>query len=446
MGGKDPRFGVRVVVLGLGHGGLACANRLARILPPEDTIVALDRRNYFLYRPLLRDLVAGAADVMDVAFPLRSVLDRRVEVVVGEANYEGLRDRRVRVRLPDGETRTLEADALVLATGSGPTYHNVPGARENGLPFQGAEDALRLRNRVLDALESAASGGHPPLGIVIAGGGYTGLEVAGALLDLLHRAGDRYRSGPRDDSPRLHVLEGEPRVLPHMPAKAADYAVRTLRGRGVDVRLNTRARSVDASGVTLDDGTRLRAALTAWTAGVEGAHAFAKVGELNRKHRLRVSEYLEVGGAEGVWAIGDCADPEPGDRNGPSHGRASEVPMTAQAAEAEAAYVADAVVRRRLGKTIAPFSFQSRGLIVPLGRGEGVAALGRQHVVLTGRAAGVLWRSFHLANVPGFARRVRYGIAWATGESRERAFLRLPHIAARSTHRRQNPGTRSGGW
>src|SRR5581483_3214965 len=198
------------------------------------TVVA--RENYFLYYPFLRDLVAGAADLTEVAFPLREVLDPRVRLVVGDLARVDAQGREARVRLPDGEERALRYDHLVIALGSSTAYHGVPGARESAVAFKSVDDALALRLRVLDALESEESGGRLSPDVVVAGGSYAGLEVAGALHDLLRRAHRVYGPALRARPPVIHVVEGERRLLGGMPDPIPEYVQALLRRRGGGAR------------------------------------------------------------------------------------------------------------------------------------------------------------------------------------------------------------------
>lgn len=412
-------MGARVVILGAGHGGLRCANALAGRLGAEDEIAVVAKDNYFLYYPFLRDLVAGAADLMEVAFPLREVLHPRVRVVAGALERVDAEAREVRARLPDGELATLRYDHLVVALGSTTSYHHVQGARENALPFKAVDDALRLRLRVLDALESEEAGGQGPVDVVVAGGGYTGLEVAGALHDLLRRAHRVYGRALRQRPPRVHVVESEERLLPEMPEPASRYARRVLSLRGDRVVLSRKVASVDAGGVALDDGARLEAAAVVWSAGVAPSPALSAMPfGTDDRGRLAVDPMLRV--QEGVWAVGDCAG--------------AKAPMTAQAAEDEAESVAGNVVRTILGRPLKPFRHRSRGLIVPLGEGTGVAQMGSGRVV-AGRPAGLLWRGFHLSRIPGAARKARYVAGWMTGAARQRALVRAPSLTARPSSR-----------
>ncbi|MHB8606618.1 MAG: NAD(P)/FAD-dependent oxidoreductase [Thermoplasmatota archaeon] len=419
-------MGLRIVILGAGHGGLRCAWSLARRLTPADEITVVARENYFLYYPFLRDLVAGAADLLEVAFPLRDVLPTRARLVVGALARVADDGRSVTIDLPNGEPITLACDHLIIAMGSVPSLHGVDGAEANALPFKSLEDALALRLRVLDALEVVQAGGSASTDVVIAGGGSTGLEVAGALHDLFDRARREYRAAFAARPPTIHIVEGEDRLLPGMRAPIPAYAARLLAARGDQLLLGEEVASVSAEGAVLKSGRRLAGAATVWTAGLRATPAIeccpfprGKQGRITVDSRLRV--------ADGVWAIGDCAGaPEGG----------TSAPMTAQSAESQAEVVASNIVRQALGRSLHTYEHATRGAIVPLGGGKAAAEIGRH--ALTGRAAGLLWRGFHLAQLPGTSRRVRYVAGWVTGAARQRALVRAPALTLRPSNRRSS--------
>ncbi len=423
-GPQRPGVAARVVILGAGHGGLRCANALAPRLARRGAVTVVARENYFLYYPFLRDLVAGAADLTEVAFPLREVLDPRVRLVVGDLARVDAQGREARVRLPDGEERALRYDHLVIALGSSTAYHGVPGARESAVAFKSVDDALALRLRVLDALESEESGGRLSPDVVVAGGSYAGLEVAGALHDLLRRAHRVYGPALRARPPVIHVVEGERRLLGGMPDPIPEYVQALLRRRGDDVALGERVAAVEPGGARLQGGRLIPAAATVWVAGVEASPAVnALPFQRGKEGRLRVDPMLRV--EEGVWALGDCADARVGGK---------EAPMTAQHAEAEAESVASNLVRALLGRPLLPYHHRTRGLIVPLGEGLGVAQVGRDRALL-GRSAGLLWRAFHLSRLPGASRKARYVAGWMTGAPRQRALIRAPAFTFRASSR-----------
>src|SRR5918996_170929 len=299
-----------VVIAGGGFAGMSAARELERLLPKQSARLSLvNDVNFMLYTPFLPEAAAGLLEPRHVVTPLREILNRtylRLGAVVGHDPAS----RTLELRSHGGESERLRYDQLVLAVGSVSRTVPVPGLAEHAIGFKSLADAIWLRNHLVETLEEANATEDPAkreqlLTYVFVGGGYAGLE---ALAELQDFAADAMHSYPRA---RLHgmrwiLVEATQRVLPEIDVKLADYAVRLLRGRGIEVRLGTTIEAVDAESATLSTGETVPTRTVVWTAGVKPHPSLRQLSlPLDERGRVEVDDRLAVRGMDGVWAIGD---------------------------------------------------------------------------------------------------------------------------------------------
>src|SRR3954451_4970638 len=301
-----------VVIAGGGFGGATAARELEKLLPKQSTrLMLVNDVNFMLYTPLLPEAAAGTLQPRHVVTPLREIL-KRTYLRLGAIDSHDPAARTVELRTHEGKTEQLRYDALLLALGSVSRTLPIPGLGDHAIGFKSLADAIWLRNHVVETLEAANATEDPArqeelLTYVFVGGGYAGLE---ALAELQDFAADAMESYPRA---RLHgmrwvLVEGTDRVLPEIDVKLADYAVRELRGRGIEIRMGTTLDAVDADTATLSTGETIPTRTVVWTAGVKPHPSLAKLEvPLDDRGRVEVDDRLAVKGLEGVWAIGDCA-------------------------------------------------------------------------------------------------------------------------------------------
>jgi NADH dehydrogenase len=402
-----------VVIAGGGFGGTYAARELERLLPKQSArLVLVNDVNFLLYTPFLPEAAAGTLEPRHVVTPLREVLNRTY-LRLGAVSGHDPAARTVELRNHDGTGEELRYDQLVLALGSVSRLLPVPGLSEHAIGFKSLADAIWLRNHVIETLEEANASEDPArrerlLTYVFVGGGYAGLEALAELQDLAADAMDSY---PRA---RLHgmrwiLVEAAGRVLPEIDAKLADYAVRELRGRGIDIRLETRLEEVDATSVQLSTGETIPTQTVVWTTGVAPHPSLASLNvPLDERGRVQVDEYMRVKDLEHVWAIGDSAavpDPETGGRR-PS-------PQTAQYAIHQGKTVARNVAAELGVGSRSPFRYRNKGQFVNLGRYKAVGMLGRR--TFSGFPAWWLARTYHMSQIPGTARKIRAVVDWTVG-------------------------------
>jgi NADH:ubiquinone reductase (H+-translocating) len=403
-----------VVIAGGGFAGASAAREFERLLPKQSArLIRINDVNFLLYTPFLPEAAAGTLEPRHVVTPLRDILTRtylRLGAVCG--HDPGART--VTLRTHEGEREEIRYDQLIVAVGSVSRSLPVPGLDENAIGFKSLADAIWLRNHVIESLEQANATEDPArrdelLTYVFVGGGYSGLEALAELQDFAADAMERY---PRA---RLHgmrwiLVEAMDRVLPEVPEDLADYALRELRGRGIDIRLGTRLDEARPDVAVLSTGEEIPTRTIVWTAGVAPHPSLASLSvPLDERGKVKVDEYMRVDGLNGVWAIGDCAAvPDP------NKGGQEPCPPTAQHAVRQGPAVAHNVACE-LGVATNPrrFSYKAKAAFVNLGRYKAVGQLGRNN--FRGFLAWWMARSYHMSQIPGATRKIRAVVDWTVG-------------------------------
>jgi NADH dehydrogenase len=395
------------VIIGGGFGGLNVVTRLAAAGAPVD-ITLIDRDNYHGFWPLLYQVATAALGADDIAHPIRSVCAEYDNVRVRLGTVVGVDlDERV-VTLDDGGS--VPYDFLVLAAGSSTTDFGIPGVAEHAYHLKTLLDAVRLRNHVLNAFEQADSspdsaGGEGELTIVLVGGGPTGVEMAGALSELITHNLSRDFHYLDLSSTRVVLVELTDHLLPGFSPASQRAALQTLRAKGVDVRLGLSLTRVTPEGVQFNDGTSLAARTVIWTAGVRANPvAEAIPGEKGRGGTVPVERDLTLPGHPDVFAIGDLAT---------VMGRDGEqLPQVAQVAIQGGRHTAANIRRRLAGQPTRPFRYRDKGIMATIGRRSAVAELpGGIH--LRGTLGWLAWLAVHLVFLVGFRNRVVVMVNWA---------------------------------
>lgn len=400
----------RILILGGGYVGMYTALRLQRKLRKgEATITVVEPRSYMTYQPFLPEASAGALSPRHVVVPLRRVLDG-CEVI--NARVLGVDHERRTARLLTLEQEQLEQpyDEIVVALGSVARTLPIPGLADQGVGFKTIEEAIYLRNQVInrmDAAESSRDEGHRrrALTFVFVGGGYAGVEALAELEDLARYATRWYkRITPADV--RFVLVEATGRILPEVGDDMGEYTVAELRKRNIDVRLNTRLESCTDGRIVLSDGEEFESDTLVWTAGVKASPVLTDTDlPVDDRGRLRCRADLRVEGVDGAWGAGDnAAVPDltkgPGAFCGPS----------AQHAVRQAKHLADNLVRTLRGKEPTDYRHAYAGSVASLGLHKGVAQV--YGVKLKGWPAWFMHRTYHLSRMPTFNRKARIILEW----------------------------------
>jgi NADH dehydrogenase len=404
-----------VVIAGGGFGGLYAARTLERSLPPQAArITVVNDVNFMLYTPLLPGAAAGTLEPRHVVVPLREELDRadlRLGSVVGARPQDNV----LQVQQPEGEIEDLKYDHLIVALGSITRIFPIPGLAEHGIGFKTLPEAIAIRNRLLRCFEIAENmeDGRERaayLTFVFVGAGYAGVEGLAELQDF---AADAINLYPRCKvtGTRFVMVEARDRLMGEIPAPLADFALRELRGRGIEVRLSTQLAEVERERVKLSTGEWIPTHTLAWTAGVKAHPVVRELGlPLSKSGRIDVDSFLQVKGFDNVWAIGDnAAVPDAAQKY------KGETPPTAQHAMRQGRTAAHNIAATigAGGRKKKKFTYKTLGVFVDMGRNQAVAqTLG---IRWRGRPAWFLARTYHVLLMPSMKRRARLITDWTIG-------------------------------
>jgi NADH dehydrogenase len=402
-----------VVIAGGGFGGLYAARKLERRLPRHSArITVVSDVNFLLYTPLLPGAAAGTLEPRHVVVPIREELEW-AELQLGRVTGADPGVNEVYVRTLDGRDDTLRYDQLLVSIGSVSRVLPVPGLAEHAIGFKNLADAIALRNRTLLSLEIAESlpdeaSRREYLTFVFVGAGYAGVEGIAELQDFVNDTLDDYPHC-RMTGTRWILVEALDQIMPEIPESLAEFASRELRRRGIELRTGTRLDSMDETSAVLSTGERVPARTVCWTAGVKPPAVVWQLGlPLADSGRIEVDATMRVSGQHNVWAIGDAAAvPDPAKR------RRAASPPTAQHAIRQGRVVGHNIAAALSGGKPRPFRYRTLGVFVDLGQHKAVATM--LGVRLRGFPAWFAARSYHLAMMPGVARRVRLGFDWAVG-------------------------------
>ncbi|MEQ5789373.1 NAD(P)/FAD-dependent oxidoreductase [Erythrobacter sp. NFXS35] len=393
----------RVVIIGGGFGGIACARALHRA-PVQVTLI--DRNNYHLFAPLLYQVATAALSPADIAEPIRKILRKQANAEVLLADVTGI-DAAGKAVLTDDGSR-IPYDRLVIATGSVYNYFGNDRWAAHAPGLKTIENARAIRAQVLWGFECAERETDPDrrqalMTSIIVGGGPTGVEMAGSIAELARHAltRDFRRIDPR--AARVILVEAGPRILSAFPDELSAYALRRLNALGVEVQIGRTVEDVTSDGVQVS-GEFIRANTMVWGAGIRASPGARWLGmEPDRAGRIPVNDRLEVAGFAGVYAVGDTA------ANMSAEG--TPLPGLAQVAKQQGEHLGRELGRHlRTGEEMAPFAFRNRGNTAIVGRHAAVFEFGRRR--LKGYFAWALWAAVHVYLLVNFEKRLLVSIQW----------------------------------
>ena len=425
----------KIIILGGGFAGVECARQLESEFgdDPEIELVMISEDNFLLFTPMLPQVASGMIETRHIVLPIRTICQKT-------KFYEG----RVKNIDPYGKLVTLwgtgdkrsisiHYDFLVVALGSETNFFGMADVEKNAYTMKTLNDAVMLRNRVIDMLEQAENETNPILrksflNFVVVGGGFAGIETAGELIDLLLDARKYYRTIHKEDL-KVIVLEAMGEILPGFNKKLADFAKDKLIERGIDIRLKKAVTSFNGNEVTtksLDetpkdsiDQSKTESIITKtliWTAGVTPVNTIKRSMFKTEKGKLIVNDFLEVSEFPGVFAIGDCAlfvDPK---TNRP-------FPPTAQIAEAQAKMAAKNLISLIKNSEKEKFVYHSKGQMAIIGKRSGIATFLGMNI--SGFLAWLIWRNVYLSKIPTFDKKTRVFLDWVIDLFFDRDISRL---------------------
>jgi NADH:ubiquinone reductase (H+-translocating) len=398
----------RVLIVGGGFAGLTVAMELEKELgrDPSVEITLINRENFFLFTPMLHEVAASDLDLTTIVNPVRKML-RRVNFLAGEVDQIDLEQKRVIVSHGfDRHAHILEFDFLVFGLGSITNTYGLPGVQEHALTMKSLGDAMRVRNRVIAHLEEADSDCcekiESLLTFVVAGGGFAGVETVAGINDFVRRA---LRSYPHlsEDMVRVILIHSGPVILPELEESLGVYAQKILAERKVEIYLKTKIDSFLDGKVRLTDGTMIPTKTLVWTAGTSPHPLLETIPCVKERGRLLVTEFLELHGWPGVWALGDCSA-IPDRLTGTFH------PPTAQHALREGKIAAHNVIAAIRGTKKKRFDFSTIAQLATIGRRTGVANI--LGIKFSGFFAWWLWRTIYLFKLPRLEKKLRVALDW----------------------------------
>ena len=390
----------KVVVVGAGMAGVACATELAK---EGAEVVVIDRNDYLQFQPLLYQVASSQLPAEDVARPLRVVFEDLPAVRVVQSDAVSIDFARKEVTTADGSIGPF--DHVVLAAGSQPNFFGVTGAGDHSFPLYSIADAERLRLHLHEQLRVHCSPDPAPgpLNVVVVGGGPTGVETAGAIAELFNALRQDGRLG---DNASVHLVDHGQALLAPFSDKSHEYALSKLTEHGVTVTFGVAVTEVGPDAVQLSDGTALPTSTVIWGGGESASAVAGTTGATpGRGGRIDVAADLSVPGFPGVWAVGDVANiPGPG-------GRA--LPQLGSVAQQSGKWAAQNILATADGKKPTPFHYRDKGIMAMIGRNAAVAEVGAHRHQVEGPLAFAAWLGLHAILLSGVHSRVDAFLNWA---------------------------------
>ena len=396
----------RVVIVGGGFAGVGCALRLAGHKDVEVTLI--DRNNYHQFQPLLYQVATSQLAPSDIAHSLRGVFADRPNVDVKLAEITGVDTATRTVTTQDGET--WSGDALVLAAGSQPNFFHTPGAAENSFPLYSLDNATELRSRILGLFEDVdrepALVQRGALNVVVVGGGPTGVEVAGALGDMIKvTVPSEYRNLDATKA-HVHLLDYGDALLKPFSDKAHGYVAKVLEDKGIEIHLGTGVKEVATGHALLSDGTVLPTRCVVWGGGIMAAPVAADCGlAQGRGGRVDVQLDLTLADSPGVYFVGDIAN-IPGEDRKP-------LPQLGSVAQQSGTWAANNILATFEGKQPEEFRYKDKGIMAMIGRGAAIAEVGKHHHEIHGELAHMAWLGVHASLMTGTRAKIEAFVDWA---------------------------------
>jgi NADH dehydrogenase len=391
-----------VVILGAGFGGLWAAKGLAN---GPVNITLIDRHNYHTFFPLLYQVGAAELEPEDIAHPVRKIFWKKpnVHFLLGEIQNIDFSAKTVNIL-----RHQIRYDYLVIGLGSQPSFYGIPGAAEYAFTLKSLDQGVALRNQLLRCFEQATGEADPErrqawLTFTMVGGGPTGVEFAGALMELIHGALIKDFPDLQPNQIRVILIEATDHLLEGMPKSLSNYAMHRLQKMGVEVLLKSPVVRVTPNEVWLKQGERIASKTVLWLAGVHGNNSGDQWGlPRNRHGQVEVLPTLQVPDHPEVYVVGDLAGIQ-------QEGR--PLPMVAQMGIQTGTTAGQNILRQLAGRTLKPFHYHDKGTLDVIGRNAAAAYI--WHQAFHGFPAWLIWAGVHILNLIGFRNRLLVMVNWA---------------------------------
>lgn len=418
---------MRIIIIGGGFAGVKCAKTLRKKLSPSQCeVVLFNRENHMVFHPLLAEVVSAGVQPKDVAAPLRHLLENvrcRTEEVVGVE----MENNTILYQGHDGQKYAMAYDQLIITCGNTVNLSLVKGMDEHAFPLKTIGDALALQGHIMELMEKAevcddAEKRRWYLSFIVVGGGFSGVEVAGEINDLV-RGSLRFFNNIAPEDITVTVVHSRNQILPEVNESLRVFAQRKMEQCGVQFKLDAMAAVATPEGLGLKDGTFIRGATTVCTIGTTTLPFVDRMNVPKKNGRLLVEPDMSIPGHPNVWAIGDCAAVT-------NALDGSLCPTVGQFAERQGTQAACNVVARIKGEPTKPFSYQMMGQLCSIGGRSAVAEM--MGLRISGMFAWILWRGVYLFKLPSVPQMMKVGLEWFCDLIFPRT---LAHIKADRTRR-----------
>ncbi len=410
----------QLIIIGGGFAGIALAKRLIKDSAFQVTLV--DKNNYNFFPPLLYQVATGFIEASNISYPFRKLFQGRSNFSFRMGKLQSIDREKKQVFL---DTGTLNYDFLVLATGTESNYFGNENIRRNACPMKTVEDSLYLRNTLLSYMEQATITDdsrefQKRTRIVIAGGGPTGIEIAGMLAEMRMNILAKDYPEIRSDAIEIYLVDGAPVLLTPMSPVAQRYAYEKLTRMGVIVKFNKLVKEYVNDQVVFADGEIIETKMLFWTTGVI-AKSWKGLPEsvYGKGNRLIVDEYNQVKGISGLYAIGDTCIMD-GDPQWPDGH-----PQLAQPAIQQGRMLARNLRATVQGETLIPFRYKDKGTMAIIGRSKAVADFPRPKMHVKGFWAWIIWLFVHLFSLIHYRNRIKTMYNWTTAYFTKDQSLRM---------------------
>lgn len=410
----------QILIIGGGFAGLNFAKTISNNSNFEITLV--DKVNYNFFPPLLYQVATGFLEISSISYPFRKMLSgSKIRFWMGE--LQEIVSNENKIILNNGE---LQYDYLVVATGTATNYFGMENVKKNAIPMKTLEDALNMRNTMLQRTEIASNSldikeQEELMTIVVAGGGPTGVELSGMFAEMsktiIHK---EYPELSHVKNAKIYLVDGGPALLAPMSKNSQEETLKQIKKLGVEVLLNKQVVDYDGQTVSFKDGSTIRTRNLIWAAGVTAMRFNGLSDEMyGRSNRLLVDEFNKIIGTENIYAIGDTAYME-SDKNFPNGH-----PQVAQPAMQQGKNLAKNLILALANKPQKPFQYKDKGSMAIIGRNKAVVDLPKPKVHFKGFLAWMAWLFVHLMSLSMPRNKVNTLYHWALAYFTKNSSLRM---------------------
>lgn len=391
-----------VVIIGGGFGGISTAKKLKKA---DVDITIIDKTNHHLFQPLLYQVATAALSPGDIALPIRAILGQRKGLKVLLGNVTSVNKQQQFLTLANG--KEIHFDYLIMAPGAQYNYFGNDDWVEHAPGLKSIGDALQIRERILLSLEKAEQINDPKLRepyltYVIIGGGPTGVEMAGAIGEIVKRNMMRDYNTFSKNETRIFLVEAGPKILNGYPDSLSERARKSLEEMGVRVLLNTAVNDIDKNKVSFSEGT-IKTPNIIWAAGVAASPLLNSLEvEQDRMGRVKVKDDLSIPGSDRIFVIGDAAYKLDNNNN--------PLPAVAPVAIQQGQFLGKLIRDELAGDKRTEFHYVDKGTMATIGRAKAVADI--RGFKFTGFFAWALWSLVHIFFLIGFRNRFRVFVEW----------------------------------